>query len=67
MVDLRFGEIKELQQELLELGYYQFQINDLIREAVQTTRLEKLPSSKLVQLVMVLEQYCDFARKCHNN
>jgi hypothetical protein len=67
MKDERFSKIEGIKQELLGLGYYQFQIDNLVRETVHTIRLEKVSSEELSSLVTALAQHRDFARRCQEN
>jgi hypothetical protein len=66
MKDLQFGEeIEGLKQELLNLGYHQYQVDNLVRETVRTTNFAKLPSEDLAILATALRRHLDFARKCY--
>jgi hypothetical protein len=67
MVERNFSQIEGLKQQLLDLGYYQFQIDSMIREVVNTTQLEKLSPKELVELTEALLAHIDFAQKCQNN
>jgi hypothetical protein len=67
MVERNFSQIEELKQQLLDLGYYQFQIDSMVREVVNTTQLEKLSPKELVKLTEALLAHLQFAQKCHNN
>jgi hypothetical protein len=67
MEDHNFNQIEEMKQELLQMGYYQFQIDGLVREVVHTTQLKQLSATDLEQLAKALESHLTFARKCHHN
>jgi hypothetical protein len=59
--------IEKLKQHLYSLGYYPFQVDDLIREIVHTGRLEKLSAEELNRLRKELENHIEFALKCFDN
>lgn len=56
--------IQELQRRLLELGYYQFQVDGIIRDVVGTTDLTALTPAQAVELAETLEDHVAFAIKC---
>lgn len=67
MAERQFTQIEQLKQELLNLGYHQFQIDSLVREIAHTSRVDKLSPEEIVRLTEALEDHLKFARKCHNN
>ena len=56
--------IRELMQELRRLGYYDFQIKEIVREAVGNKRLEDLSPAEAQDLAARLEEAVAFARRC---
>jgi transcriptional regulator NrdR family protein len=65
MREQTFNEIEAMKQELLQMGYYQFQVDSLVREVVHTTQLRQLSTDALEQLAAALKNHLAFARKCH--
>jgi hypothetical protein len=55
---------KDLLEQLHGLGYHLFQINQIIEDAIGTTKLDSLSIPAQQQLVMTLEDYVNFAFKC---
>jgi hypothetical protein len=67
MFNPKIKQIEELKHQLHTLGYYSFQVDNLIRDAVHTSNLERLSTEELSRLQTELENYIEFARKCYNN
>jgi len=63
-MDEGIGKIKRLKLELANLGYYPYQIEQIIKENYQSDRIENLTAQQLQELAGVLEEYVCFARKC---
>jgi hypothetical protein len=49
--------INELFKKLAFLGYYQFQMNNIIKEAIGTTKLEEADQAQQVRVINFLEKY----------
>lgn len=56
--------IKALERELRRLGYYEFQIREIIREAAEGTPLEKLSPEAAEKVAERLAEQVAFARRC---
>lgn len=49
--------VNELLKRLLFLGYYQFQIKNIIQEAIGTTELAKATKAQRIRVIAALEKY----------
>lgn len=58
------SKIVSLRKQLLTLGYHEFQLDNIFKETVNTTRIEHLTEEQSLQLVHKLEYYINFALKC---
>lgn len=56
--------IKALERELRRLGYYEFQIREIIREAAGDTPLERLSPEAAERVVERLAEQVAFAKRC---
>lgn len=57
-------KVEEYLAELKKLGYYSFQIDEILYESVGTNQLNNLNAHDRDMLVKQLEDYIKFARKC---
>ena len=57
-------QIQEYIDQLSNLGYHSFQINSIIKDTVQTTRIDFLSPEQSKELLTALEEYIQFAVKC---
>lgn len=57
-------QIATLRKQLLDLGYHEFQLDNIARETVDTTHIENLTEEQSLELVDAFEQYVRFALKC---
>ncbi len=55
---------ESLVRELLLMGYYRFQVLDMIKEAAGTSDWRSLSDGKLSEVTVNLEKMVEFARKC---
>jgi len=55
--------INQLRRNLIRLGYYPFEIKNIIKEAIGTIEIEKADHAQLRQLVRVLEGYEKLGRE----
>jgi len=53
-----------LVRELRQLGYYEFQIREIIREAAGTADVERLSSEVAERVAARLAEQVAFARRC---
>jgi hypothetical protein len=56
--------LEHLQRELQQLGYYDFQIAEIVMETVGKSSLEKLNQEETEKVVQRLTEQLAFARKC---
>jgi peptidoglycan hydrolase-like protein with peptidoglycan-binding domain len=56
--------IRQLQRELRRLGYYDFQIKDMIFEAAGKTEVEKFSPEEAERVAERLSEQVSFALKC---
>lgn len=56
--------IKSLIKQLNDLGYVQYQLDNIIKEAVGTVYLSNLRAEQEIELAEALQEYVDFAMKC---
>lgn len=57
-------EIKSLLNQLNNLGYVQYQIDSIIKEAIGTVKLNDLSAEQAREVAEVLQEYVAFAVKC---
>ena len=57
-------KVRELSEQLLNLGYHQPQVQSIVQETVGTDQLDELTEDDGQRLLEVLEWYVGFARKC---
>ena len=60
-------DIKNLISQLRSLGYVQYQIDSIVKEAVGTVALSNLKKEEQTELVEVLQEYVKFAVKCRQS
>ncbi|QDR82027.1 hypothetical protein [Sporomusa termitida] len=60
-------EIKKLIEQLNNLGYVQYQLDSIIKEAIGTVHLNDLSAGQEKELAAVLQEYVDFAVKCRKS
>lgn len=58
-------QIKDSIKQLSDLGYHDFQINNIIKDAVSNTILDNLSKQETSELLIVLREYLRFAVRCH--
>ncbi|MBP2650107.1 MAG: hypothetical protein H6Q74_932 [Firmicutes bacterium] len=56
--------IEELKKQLFALGYYRYQIHNIMDGNVKSTRLSKLSSEQLNDVIETLTNHINFAQKC---
>ncbi len=56
--------IADLKGQLLNLGYHQMQIDNILRDSVGTTDTTSLSKEAALQLADELTEYVSFAVKC---
>jgi len=56
--------LKEITNELKSLGYYDFQVKDMLRECTGKRSLENVKPEDEQMIIEYLEKKLDFARKC---
>ncbi|WP_145093341.1 hypothetical protein [Sporomusa sp. KB1] len=59
-------KINELVIQLENLGYFSYQVQQMIREIAGTTKLETISQKDKQEIIENLEGYIQFAMKCHN-
>lgn len=59
-------KINELVIQLGNLGYFPYQIQQMIEEVAGTTKLETISQKDQQEIIENLEEYIQFAMKCHN-
>jgi hypothetical protein len=61
--------IESLKEQLLKLGYRNYQLQDIYREVLgqSSCNPEELSSEQCKSLVETMEEYCSFAQKCLKN
>lgn len=57
-------KLEELKNQLAVLGYHNYQIDGIIRDAVDGEDLSRLSAEQQQHLLEELEQYISFASKC---
>ncbi|CQR70110.1 hypothetical protein SOV_29440 [Sporomusa ovata DSM 2662] len=57
--------IDTLKNQLLELGYHQFQIDGVIKETTGSVWVENISLSLQQELITALEYYIGFAGRCN--
>lgn len=57
-------QIRAYMKQLADMGYHSYQINDIIKDVIHTTRLEGLTPAQAADLLEALEDYIKFASKC---
>jgi hypothetical protein len=62
----RLEYIRNLLEQLSVLGYHPFQIEQIIAETIETTKLDSLLPQEQEQLANSLEEYVKFALKCRS-
>ncbi len=60
-------DINNLISLLNSLGYMQYQIDSIVKEAVGTVVLTNLNKEEQTELVEVLQEYVNFAVKCRQS
>ena len=63
MQDIR-EKVESLIKELQLMGYYKFQIRNMIKEAANKSDYRDLPDEQLQKVVVKLEEMVEFARQC---
>ncbi|MGB9885398.1 MAG: hypothetical protein ACPLRW_00180 [Moorellales bacterium] len=58
--------IKDLVKELRALGYYEFQIREIIQEVAGTADVDRLSSEEIAKVGTRLAEQVAFARRCLN-
>lgn len=64
MDDSHIFRIGELKKQLLSLGYYPFQLEEIIKDELGTTSLEQLDERQADRLITALTFYINFSSKC---
>jgi hypothetical protein len=59
--------IKELKKQLLTLGYYPFQLDEIIKDATGTSNIENINSARANYLISSLKFYIKFSSKCSSS
>jgi hypothetical protein len=54
--------IEELKKQLLTLGYYPFQLEEITKDATGTTNLENINSARANYLISSLKFYINFSK-----
>lgn len=60
----KLEHMENLLKELTVLGYNKFQIDIILKDAVETTNLTALTELQLDELGEALEEQIEFAKKC---
>ena len=60
-------DIKNYLKQLNSLGYVQYQLDNIIKEAVGTVDLSSLNEEQQMELAAVLQDYVNFAIKCRQS
>jgi len=55
---------ESLVKELLLMGYYRFQVLEMIKEVAGKSDWRSLPDGTLSEVIVNLEKMVEFARKC---
>jgi hypothetical protein len=58
------NQIKAYINQLSELGFYTFQIDRIVREAIGTSNLNKISGKQALNLMETLAEHIQFAVKC---
>jgi hypothetical protein len=58
------SRVAELKEQLLKLGYHQFQLDNITKEAIHPTEMDNMSQQQGEELIEVLERYARFAAKC---
>ena len=58
------AKISSLRKQLIDLGYYEFQLDSIMEETVDTVNIENLTEEQYRELINILEEYARFAVKC---
>ncbi|HWR45817.1 hypothetical protein [Sporomusa sp.] len=59
--------IESLKEQLLKLGYRNYQLQDMYREVLGSCNLEDSSSDQRKALIETMEEYCSFAQRCLKN
>ncbi|QDR81984.1 hypothetical protein [Sporomusa termitida] len=61
--------IEFLKEQLLKLGYRNYQLQDIYREVLGQSSCQPaaLSSEQCRELIETMEEYCSFAQKCLKN
>lgn len=59
--------IEKLKNQLLTLGYYPFQLDEIIKDATGTTNIENINPSRADYLISSLKFYINFSSKCSSS
>ena len=62
----KIATIEALKKTLRDLGYYQFQVNDLIVGVAGSADLSRLSPAQLDEVIAALEEQVAFAFQCLN-
>lgn len=62
----KIATIGALKKTLRDLGYYQFQVNDLIAGITGSADLSRTPPARLDEVIATLEEQVAFALECLN-
>jgi hypothetical protein len=62
----KIATIGALKKTLRDLGYYQFQVNDLIAGVTGTPDLSRCTPAQLDEVIAALEEQVAFALQCLN-
>ncbi|MEW6662544.1 MAG: hypothetical protein ACOY9Y_14490 [Bacillota bacterium] len=60
----KIAAVRALKKTLKDLGYYQFQVNDLIADLVGTADVSRCTPEQLDAVIAALEEQIAFARRC---
>jgi ABC-type transporter MlaC component len=57
-------ETKRLLEQLEEMGYHPFQVQQIVQDAIGTNELKTVTPEQNRKLIEALEEYIQFAKKC---
>ncbi len=63
-MDKTAEQVADLLGQLSNMGYRQFQLEQIIRDSFGTSSLESLSIEQTRRLIGVLAEYANFAAKC---
>lgn len=60
----RQQQFQQLQNQLLQLGYHQYQLNSIVDDIIGTESFDTLSDDQMDQLLEAMTTYVNFAQKC---